>query len=83
MALTVERVSFGAWAVFDGPMMVSHKLSSRYLAERALDRISREQKGRVRPCLRCGEEMVSTHAGHRMCNGCREWCGAQDPQMVG
>jgi len=82
MALTVKRVSFGAWAVFDGPMMVSYKLSSRYLAERALDRIIREQKGRVRPCLRCGAEMVSTHAGHRMCGKCREWCGAQDPQMA-
>jgi len=83
MALRIEGAGRGTWAVFEGPRMVSQALSSKYLAERALERLTREREGRVRPCLRCGAEMVSTHAGHRMCGKCRDWCGAQDPQMVG
>ncbi|MBE0455715.1 hypothetical protein [Roseovarius autotrophicus] len=82
MALRVERVAPNTWGVFDGWRLVSNKLSSRDLAERALERLTREQAGRLRPCLRCGVEIQSSHAGHRMCDGCRQWVASQDHRMV-
>jgi hypothetical protein len=82
MALRIERLGTNVYAVFDADRAVSNKLSSRYLAERALERLERETSARARPCLRCGVEIQSSHAGHRMCEGCRQWVAAQDHRMA-
>ena len=82
MTLSVERWGTG-YAVFDGRKRVSGVHSAPENALARMDSMAREGEARERPCLRCGETMISTHAGHRMCDRCRDWCGAQDPQMAG
>ena len=82
MTLQVERWGMG-YAVFDGRKRLSGVHKTRESALTRMENMARESEGRVRPCLRCGDKMVSTHAGHRMCGKCRDWCGAQDPQMAG
>lgn len=81
MTLRVERWGLG-YAVFDGRKRISGVHSTRESALTRRDAIEGKSGGRERPCLRCGKKMVSSHAGHRMCGKCRDWCGAQDPQMA-
>lgn len=81
MALRVASVRNG-YAVFDGDRQETKEVRLRALAEAALDRMIRAREARARPCLRCGVEIQSSHAGHRMCERCREWVAAQDHRMA-
>lgn len=72
-----------SYAVYDGKRRVAGTFSSRHLAEAARERLEREARRRVRPCLCCGAPFESEGAHHRMCKGCREWAAAQDPRMAG
>lgn len=39
-------------------------------------------RGVKRPCLGCGEPMVSEHIGHRLCDVCRRGCSSLPAQFL-
>jgi len=86
MALIVKKWGYG-YAVFDGSERVSAEVSQRAYAEAWLDRMEAERRAakmrRHRPCLRCGEVMLSQGPHHRMCELCRREAGSLPTQMAG
>ena len=84
MSLTVKRTRFW-WAVFEKGERVSAELSSRYLAESALERILKDRRAarhRIRPCLCCGQRFRSEGPHNRLCAHCRAREGGLDQQMM-
>lgn len=79
--LEIGRAGYGTWAVYSGGTRVSGQLSSRMLAESALERIERARRVKTRSCLTCGQEFRSEGPHNRMCDGCRRTAGGMDRQM--
>ena len=62
----------GGWGVVDGAgELVAGPYSCIYTAIGAAERLERQAKERLRPCISCRNPMKSSHAGHRMCERCR------------
>jgi tRNA(Ile2) C34 agmatinyltransferase TiaS len=60
-----------SWFVTRNGQMVGSPTGSRLLAQTKADRLAREARVRVRPCLRCGTKFESEGPHNRMCNPCR------------
>lgn len=64
--------SGSSWAVFLGDEPVTSNFSCEFAATQAANGIEFRARRTERPCLCCGEPMVSTGPHHRMCNSCRQ-----------
>ena len=62
----------GGYVVVDHTLTPVTKVSrSRDAAEALLHAIEARNGAKKRHCITCGRGMTSSHAGHRMCGGCR------------
>lgn len=61
-----------AWQVFLGDMPVTRPFTYIEAALSAATAIEHRSRLVERPCLTCGETMLSTGRHHRMCPACRE-----------
>lgn len=78
------RGSGGRWCVIragDGAR-VTPWLSHPEIARNALERLARQARMRVRPCLRCGQGFASEGPHNRLCRFCRAACPGLPEQML-
>jgi len=66
------RGSGTTWAVYLGSERITRFFTFHEAAYQAATAIEHRSRLVERPCLTCGEPMLSTGPHHRMCNICRE-----------
>ncbi len=66
------RGSGKSWAAYRGNEQVSRDYTCIERAEAAADRAEAALKAKTRHCICCQRKFLSTHAGHRMCDPCRQ-----------